>query len=129
MFSVLLPVSAPFHCRLLAPAAEAVRAALAEIQIRAPAVPVVTNVTARPESAPEALRRHLVEQVVAGARPGHDIATPGCRAGGQKHHDAGEEAGAPCRRKAIHGSAHPLLTCARSAMWGSTWAAVPIGQR
>jgi [acyl-carrier-protein] S-malonyltransferase len=66
--SVLLPVSAPFHCRLLAPAAEAVRAALGGIQIRAPAVPVVTNVTARPERAPEALRRHLVEQVTARVR-------------------------------------------------------------
>jgi [acyl-carrier-protein] S-malonyltransferase len=66
--SVLLPVSAPFHCRLLAPAAEAVRAALADIQIRAPEVPVVTNVTARPESAPEALRARLVEQVVARVR-------------------------------------------------------------
>ena len=43
-------------------------AALADIQIRAPAVPVVTNVTARPESAPEALRARLVEQVVARVR-------------------------------------------------------------
>jgi [acyl-carrier-protein] S-malonyltransferase len=66
--SVLLPVSAPFHCRLLAPAAEAVRAALAGIQIRAPAVPVVTNVTARPETAPEVLRARLVEQVIARVR-------------------------------------------------------------
>jgi [acyl-carrier-protein] S-malonyltransferase len=66
--SVLLPVSAPFHCRLLAPAAEAVRAALAGIQIRAPAVPVVTNVTARPETAPEVLRARLVEQVTARVR-------------------------------------------------------------
>jgi [acyl-carrier-protein] S-malonyltransferase len=65
---VLLPVSAPFHCRLLAPAAEAVRAALADIQLRAPAVPVVTNVSARPESAPEALRARLVEQVAARVR-------------------------------------------------------------
>jgi [acyl-carrier-protein] S-malonyltransferase len=66
--SVLLPVSAPFHCRLLAPAAEAVRAALADIQMAAPVVPVVTNVTARPESAPEVLRAHLVEQVIARVR-------------------------------------------------------------
>jgi [acyl-carrier-protein] S-malonyltransferase len=64
----LLPVSAPFHCRLLAPAAEAVRAALASIQIRAPAVPVVTNVTARPETAPEVLPARLVEQVMARVR-------------------------------------------------------------
>jgi [acyl-carrier-protein] S-malonyltransferase len=66
--SVLLPVSAPFHCRLLAPAAEAVHAALAGIEIRAPAVPVVTNVTARPETAPEVLRARLVEQVVGRVR-------------------------------------------------------------
>jgi [acyl-carrier-protein] S-malonyltransferase len=66
--SVLLPVSAPFHCRLLAPAAEAMGAALAEVEIRAPAVPVVSNVTATPESAPEALRARLVEQVTARVR-------------------------------------------------------------
>lgn len=66
--SVLLPVSAPFHCRLLAPAAEAVAAALAEVQIRVPAVPVISNVTAAPESAPETLRARLVEQVTARVR-------------------------------------------------------------
>jgi [acyl-carrier-protein] S-malonyltransferase len=66
--SVLLPVSAPFHCRLLEPAADAVRAALADIPIRAPAVPLITNVTARAESAPEMLRARLVEQVVARVR-------------------------------------------------------------
>ena len=66
--SVLLPVSAPFHCRLLAPAAEAVAAALAEVEIRAPAVPVISNVTAAPESAPETLRARLVEQVTARVR-------------------------------------------------------------
>jgi [acyl-carrier-protein] S-malonyltransferase len=66
--SVLLPVSAPFHCRLLAPAAEAVAAALAEVEIRAPAMPVVNNVTATPESTPETLRARLVEQVMARVR-------------------------------------------------------------
>jgi [acyl-carrier-protein] S-malonyltransferase len=66
--SVLLPVSAPFHCRLLAPAAEAVEAALAEVTIGVPAVPVVTNVAAAPESAPEVLRAHLVAQVTARVR-------------------------------------------------------------
>jgi len=66
--SVLLPVSAPFHCRLLAPAAETMRSALAEVAILAPAVPVVCNVTAAPESAPEALRARLVEQVTARVR-------------------------------------------------------------
>jgi [acyl-carrier-protein] S-malonyltransferase len=66
--SVLLPVSAPFHCRLLGPAAEAVAAALAEVLLGLPAVPVVTNVTAAPESAPEVLRGRLVEQVTARVR-------------------------------------------------------------
>lgn len=66
--SVLLPVSAPFHCRLLAPAVEAVAAALAEVEIRLPAVPVISNVTAAPESAPETLRARLVEQVTARVR-------------------------------------------------------------
>ena len=66
--SMLLPVSAPFHCRLLAPAAEAVAAALAEVEIRVPAVPVISNVTAAPESAPESLRVRLVEQVTARVR-------------------------------------------------------------
>jgi [acyl-carrier-protein] S-malonyltransferase len=66
--SVLLPVSAPFHCRLLAPAAEAVSAALAAVEIRAPAVPVISNVTATPESAPGTLRARLVEQVTARVR-------------------------------------------------------------
>jgi [acyl-carrier-protein] S-malonyltransferase len=66
--SVLLPVSAPFHCRLLGPAAETVAAALAEVALGLPSVPVVTNVAAAPESAPEVLRGRLVEQVTARVR-------------------------------------------------------------
>jgi [acyl-carrier-protein] S-malonyltransferase len=66
--SVLLPVSAPFHCRLLAPAAAAVGAALAGIALGLPSVPVVTNVAAAPESAPEVLRASLIEQVTARVR-------------------------------------------------------------
>jgi [acyl-carrier-protein] S-malonyltransferase len=66
--SVLLPVSAPFHCRLLQPAAEALRPALAEAAFGMPAVPVVTNVAAAPESAPEVLRARLLEQVTARVR-------------------------------------------------------------
>jgi [acyl-carrier-protein] S-malonyltransferase len=66
--SMLLPVSAPFHCQLMAPAAEAVRAALAEIEIRPPRVPVIANVTAAPESDPNRLVALLVEQVTARVR-------------------------------------------------------------
>lgn len=66
--SVMLPVSAPFHCTLMAPAAEVVRAALAGIVLRTPVVPVVTNVAAAPESDPAVLRGRLVEQVTARVR-------------------------------------------------------------
>jgi [acyl-carrier-protein] S-malonyltransferase len=66
--AVPLPVSAPFHCALMQPAAEAMRAALATTVIRAPCVPVVANVTARPVAAPEEIRRLLVEQVTGTVR-------------------------------------------------------------
>jgi [acyl-carrier-protein] S-malonyltransferase len=66
--SMLLPVSAPFHCRLLAPAAEAMRGALASIRLTPPAVPLIANVTAAPESDPDRLTALLVEQVTARVR-------------------------------------------------------------
>ena len=66
--SILLPVSAPFHCPLMAPAAEAMRAALALVEVKAPAVPVVANVTAAPVTAPDEIRRLLVEQVTGTVR-------------------------------------------------------------
>ncbi|RVV98989.1 [acyl-carrier-protein] S-malonyltransferase [Mesobaculum littorinae] len=66
--AVALPVSAPFHCALMQPAAETMHAALAEARIVAPAVPVVTNVTAAPESDPERIRTLLVEQVTGSVR-------------------------------------------------------------
>ncbi|MGI9437846.1 MAG: ACP S-malonyltransferase [Geminicoccaceae bacterium] len=66
--SLILPVSAPFHCALMAPAAEAVGTALAEITFEAPSLPVVTNVGAAPESDPTALKRALIEQVTAKVR-------------------------------------------------------------
>jgi len=66
--SMLLAVSAPFHCRLLAPAAEAMRGALEDVALGRPAVPVVTNVTAAPEDDPATLKRRLVAQVTARVR-------------------------------------------------------------
>jgi [acyl-carrier-protein] S-malonyltransferase len=66
--SMLLAVSAPFHCRLLAPAAEAVREALAAIVLRPPVVPLVTNVTAAAETDPTRLAARLIEQVTARVR-------------------------------------------------------------
>jgi [acyl-carrier-protein] S-malonyltransferase len=61
--SILLPVSAPFHCALMAPAAAVMRAALAEVRIAPPVVPLVANVTAAAEREPDTIRRLLIEQV------------------------------------------------------------------
>lgn len=65
---VLLPVSAPFHCSLMQPAADEMATALAETVIQAPVVPVITNVTASPESEPDKIRQYLVEQVTGRVR-------------------------------------------------------------
>jgi [acyl-carrier-protein] S-malonyltransferase len=66
--AVPLPVSAPFHCALMQPAAEAMAAALETVDLRAPSVPLVANVTARPESGPDIIRRQLIEQVTGRVR-------------------------------------------------------------
>jgi [acyl-carrier-protein] S-malonyltransferase len=66
--AVLLPVSAPFHCPMMQPAADAMEAALAETLIRAPLVPVYANVTAAPVSDPDTIRTLLVEQVTGMVR-------------------------------------------------------------
>ena len=63
-----LPVSAPFHCALMQPAAEVMAAALASVEMRAPAVPVICNVLAAPISDPADIRRRLVEQVTGTVR-------------------------------------------------------------
>ncbi|MCB1884838.1 MAG: ACP S-malonyltransferase [Geminicoccaceae bacterium] len=65
---ILLPVSAPFHSSLMAPAAERLGEALATVRILRPKRPIVANVTAAPEDDPETLRRLLQEQVCARVR-------------------------------------------------------------
>ncbi|MFN4101852.1 MAG: ACP S-malonyltransferase [Pararhodobacter sp.] len=66
--AILLPVSAPFHCALMQPAAEAMAEALAGVTLRAPAVPLVANVRAEAVSDPEVIRALLVEQVTGSVR-------------------------------------------------------------
>ncbi|MDH3595344.1 MAG: ACP S-malonyltransferase [Rhodospirillales bacterium] len=65
---VLLPVSAPFHCALMAPAAEVMAEALAATTLRPPEAPLVANVTAQPVTSPETIRRLLIEQVTSMVR-------------------------------------------------------------
>ncbi|QDM17019.1 ACP S-malonyltransferase [Tardiphaga sp. vice352] len=66
--AMLLPVSAPFHCRLMQPAADAMAAALANVTIQAPVVPLVSNVLASAISDPAEIRQRLVEQVTGTVR-------------------------------------------------------------
>jgi [acyl-carrier-protein] S-malonyltransferase len=66
--ATMLPVSAPFHCALMQPAAEAMAAALAEVRIKPPIVPVVANVLVRPIGDPGEIVRALVAQVTGTVR-------------------------------------------------------------
>lgn len=66
--SILLPVSAPFHCALMQPAADVMAAALARVRMSAPVVPLVANVTASQISDPEEIRKLLVAQVTGTVR-------------------------------------------------------------
>lgn len=66
--AVLLPVSAPFHCALMKPAAEAMAEALAKVELRAPCVPLVANVAAGPIADSAEIRRRLIEQVTGRVR-------------------------------------------------------------
>jgi [acyl-carrier-protein] S-malonyltransferase len=63
--AVMLPVSAPFHCPLMKPAADVMADALAKVAVKSPAVPVIANVTASTVVDPDEIRRLLVEQVTA----------------------------------------------------------------
>jgi [acyl-carrier-protein] S-malonyltransferase len=66
--AMMLPVSAPFHCSLMQPAADAMAAALANVTIKPPRVPLVANVLAQPISEPAMIVRCLVEQVTGTVR-------------------------------------------------------------
>jgi [acyl-carrier-protein] S-malonyltransferase len=66
--AMLLPVSAPFHCALMQPAADVMREALAKVEIKTPQVPLVANVLASPVSDPEQIRTRLIEQVTGMVR-------------------------------------------------------------
>jgi len=66
--AILLPVSAPFHCTLMSPAADAMRDALAGVSLMPPKIPVVCNVLAGPSSDPDEIRTNLVRQVTGTVR-------------------------------------------------------------
>jgi [acyl-carrier-protein] S-malonyltransferase len=66
--AMLLPVSAPFHCALMQPAADAMAEALAKVSVKPPCVPLVANVLAQPISDPATIVKSLVEQVTGTVR-------------------------------------------------------------
>jgi [acyl-carrier-protein] S-malonyltransferase len=66
--AIPLPVSAPFHCRLLQPAADAMAEALEKVDVKSPTVPVIANVIAAPITDPAEIRKRLVEQVTGTVR-------------------------------------------------------------
>jgi [acyl-carrier-protein] S-malonyltransferase len=66
--AILLPVSAPFHCALMAPAAEAMAEALANVQINTPKTPLVANVLAEAVTDPDQIRDLLISQVTGSVR-------------------------------------------------------------
>ena len=66
--AVTLPVSAPFHCALMAPAAQRMAHALADVDIRTPVVPIVANVTAKAVTEPSEIRTLLVDQITGMVR-------------------------------------------------------------
>jgi len=66
--AVPLPVSAPFHCALMQPAADAMAEALANVTVNTPVVPLIANVLAAPVSDPDEIKKRLVEQVTGTVR-------------------------------------------------------------
>jgi [acyl-carrier-protein] S-malonyltransferase len=66
--AVPLPVSAPFHCALMQPAADAMAEALSKVTVNKPSVPLIANVLAAPISDPDEIKRRLVEQVTGTVR-------------------------------------------------------------
>jgi [acyl-carrier-protein] S-malonyltransferase len=66
--AIMLPVSAPFHCALMAPAADAMRVALANVTKNSPVIPVLSNVTVTPTSDPQEIAARLVAQVTGQVR-------------------------------------------------------------
>jgi [acyl-carrier-protein] S-malonyltransferase len=86
--AMLLPVSAPFHCALMAPAAEAMAKALAKVNVQKPVVPVVSNVMAEAATEPAAIVRALIAQVTGTVRWRESVAYM-ARQGVDRFYEAG----------------------------------------
>jgi [acyl-carrier-protein] S-malonyltransferase len=86
--AMLLPVSAPFHCALMQPAAEVMTEALGQVAVKAPVVPVVANVVAKPIQDPAEIVRALVAQVTGTVRWRESVSAM-AQAGAERFYEAG----------------------------------------
>lgn len=108
--AVLLPVSAPFHCPMMQPAADAMEKALADVAIRAPLVPVYANVTAAPVHDPDTIRTLLVEQVTGMVRWRESVAAMFDAGVGEFVELGGKVLGAMVKRIASDAAATSVVT-------------------
>src|ERR1700746_3240724 len=89
--AMLLPVSAPFHCKLMQPAADAMAKALADVTINKPTAPLVANVLASEISDPDEIRRRLIEQVTGTVRWRESVAYMAGRGGDRLFESGGRQ--------------------------------------
>ncbi|MEO6433055.1 MAG: ACP S-malonyltransferase [Sphingomicrobium sp.] len=108
--AVLLPVSAPFHCSLMQPAAEAMQDALSYVVLEAPAVPLFANVTAEPTSDPDTIRNQLVEQVTGIVRWRESVANMAAAGVGQFVEIGGKVLGPMVKRIASDAEVSSLIS-------------------
>jgi [acyl-carrier-protein] S-malonyltransferase len=107
---VLLPVSAPFHCLLMQPAADAMAEALAKVDLRAPLVPLYANVTAAPVADPDAIRALLVQQVTGTVRWRESVAAMHAAGVAQFVEFGGKVLGPMVKRSAPDGTVTSVVT-------------------
>ena len=101
--AIRLQVSAPFHCRLMEPAARAMEAALADASVQAPFVPLIANVTAAPVTAPGEIARLLVDQVTGLVRWRESVEAMG-EAGVERFVEFGAKILGPMGRRIVPGA-------------------------
>ena len=108
--AVLLPVSAPFHCSLMQPAAEAMQDALSYVVLEPPVVPLFANVTAEPTTDPDTIRNQLVEQVTAMVRWRESVANMAAAGVGQFIEVGGKVLGPMVKRIAPDAEVSSLIS-------------------
>ena len=108
--AIALPVSAPFHCPLMQPAADAMAVALEGVAIASPAVALYANVTAQPERDPDSIRARLVEQVTGMVRWRETIANMAAEGTGQMIEIGGKVLGPMVKRTSPETQVTSLLS-------------------